>query len=515
MQIEINERFKEAFDLMENTDKHVLITGRAGTGKSTLLEYFRSKTKKNIVVLAPTGVAAVNVKGVTIHSFFKFKPDIALNKIKKERDNRIYKSLDAIVIDEISMVRADLLDCIDRFMRLNGKDEEKPFGGVQMIFFGDLYQLPPVVKADERLIFKQHYKSSYFFDSKVFEKIRIEFVELEKIYRQKDEKFIRLLNAIRNNSFTDKDIEEINKRVIEDFKEDPNDFYIRLTSTKKLAEEINERNLSMLKGRLYEYSGIIKGQFHESYLPVEKELKLKIGAQVMLVNNDSLGRWVNGSIGKIASIERNEEENDLINIELSDGKEFGVYPYTWNIYEATLDEATGSIDYKPIGSFTQYPIKLAWAITIHKSQGKTFDKVIIDFGKGAFAHGQVYVALSRCTSLEGIVLKRPIRREDIIVDWRIAKFLARLQYKIAEERLPQEEKVKILQQAIKEGKHLKIVYLKENDVKSERLIKPLKVSEMSYMNKRYLGLLAYCYKSNKVRTFRVDRIINIDDSDED
>ncbi len=510
MEIEINEKFKEALELMENTNKHVLITGRAGTGKSTLLDYFRNHTKKNIVVLAPTGVAAVNVKGVTIHSFFRFKPDIALSKVKKEKDSRIYKSLDAIVIDEISMVRADLLDCIDKFMRLNGREEEKPFGGVQMIFFGDLYQLPPVVKANERLIFKQHYKSSYFFDAKVFEKIKIEFIELEKIYRQKDEKFIRLLNAIRNNSFTDEDVDEINKRVIKDFKEDPNDFYIRLTSTKKLAEEINERNLSMLKGKLYEYHGIIKGQFSESYLPVERELRLKIGAQVMLVNNDSLGRWVNGSIGRITSIERDDERNDLINIELSDGKEFGVLPYTWNIYDVVFDEATESIDYKTIGSFTQYPIRLAWAITIHKSQGKTFDKVIIDIGKGAFAHGQVYVALSRCRSLDGIVLTKPIRREDIIFDYRVAKFLTNLQYKMAEERLPQEKKMKMLQQAIRDGKQVKIVYLKENDVKSERVVKPLKVGEMSYMNKKYLGLLAYCYKSKEVKTFRVDRIIRME-----
>jgi ATP-dependent exoDNAse (exonuclease V) alpha subunit len=510
MQIEINEKFKEALDLMENTNRHVLITGRAGTGKSTLLDYFRNSTKKNIVVLAPTGVAAINVKGVTIHSFFKFKPDISLSKIKKERDTRMYKSLDAILIDEISMVRADLLDCIDKFMRINGREADKPFGGVQMIFFGDLYQLPPVVKANERLIFRQHYRSSYFFDSKVFQKLQLEFIELEKIYRQKDEKFIKILNAIRNNSVTDKDIDEINKRVIKDFQEDPNDFYIRLTPTKKLAEEINERNLSMLKGKLYEYTGIIKGQFSENYLPIEKELKFKVGAQVMLINNDSLGRWVNGSIGRITSIETSDDGNDLINIELSNKKEFGVTPYTWNIYDVFFDESSETINYKSIGSFIQYPIKLAWAITIHKSQGKTFDKVIIDIGRGAFAHGQVYVALSRCTSLEGIVLKKPIRREDIIVDWRIAKFLTELQYKIADQKLPLEEKVKMLQRAIKEGKQLKIVYLKQNDIKSERVIKPLKVGEMSFMGKKYLGLLAYCSSTHDVRTFRVDRIVNIE-----
>jgi hypothetical protein len=266
----------------------------------------------------------------------------------------------------------------------------------------------------------------------------------------------------------------------------------------------------MLKGKLYEYTGIIKGQFSENYLPIEKELKFKVGAQVMLINNDSLGRWVNGSIGRITSIETSDDGNDLINIELSNKKEFGVTPYTWNIYDVFFDESSETIDYKSIGSFIQYPIKLAWAITIHKSQGKTFDKVIIDIGRGAFAHGQVYVALSRCTSLEGIVLKKPIRREDIIIDWRIAKFLTELQYKIADQKLPLEEKVEMLQRAIKEGKQLKIVYLKQNDIKSERVIKPLKVGEMSFMGKKYLGLLAYCSSTHDVRTFRVDRIVNIE-----
>ncbi|MFH8080340.1 MAG: DEAD/DEAH box helicase [Candidatus Aenigmatarchaeota archaeon] len=427
--IEINEKFKEAIEIMENTDRHVLITGRAGTGKSTLLNYFRKITKKNIVVLAPTGVAAINVNGVTIHSFFKFKPDISLTKVSKVKDNRIYKKLDAIVIDEISMVRADLLDCIDKFMRLNGKDKDKPFGGTQMIFLGDLYQLPPVVKRNEIKIFEKHYKSFYFFDAKVFEKIQIDFVELEKIYRQKDKEFIRILNAIRDNCLTDQDLAKINSRVIRDFREDPKDFYIRLTSTKKLADEINEKNLEMLKGKLYEYIGIVKGDFPENYLPIEKNLKLKIGSQVMLLNNDNLGRWINGSLGRVVEVIKKDDENDLIKVELFDGKTFEVSPYTWNIYEAFFDETNECIDYKVIGSFIQYPMKLAWAITIHKSQGKTFDKVIIDVGRGAFAPGQIYVALSRCKSLDGIVLKKPIRKSDIIVDWRISHFLSKLKSK--------------------------------------------------------------------------------------
>ncbi|MCX8179421.1 MAG: DEAD/DEAH box helicase [Candidatus Aenigmarchaeota archaeon] len=441
MKIDLNEKFKQALDLMENTTKHILVTGKAGTGKSTLLNYFRNHTKKNIVVLAPTGVAAVNVKGVTIHSFFKFKPDISVNKISKVKNDKIYKVLDAIIIDEISMVRADLMDCIDKFMRLNGKDQNKPFGGVQMIFFGDLYQLPPVVRRKEREIFLKNYKSSYFFDSKVFEKIELEFVELEKVYRQKNEDFIKILNSIRNNCFTEEVIKKINSRLLPDFEEDPNEFYITLTSTKKSADQINEKNLSLLKGKLFEYIGIIKGEFPESYLPVEKNLKIKIGAQVMMLNNDGYGRWINGSIGKIVDIIKRESENDIIMVELSDGKIYEITPYTWDIYEAYFDEHKQSIEYQTVGSFTQYPMKLAWAITIHKSQGKTFDKVIIDIGKGAFAHGQTYVALSRCTSLEGIVLKRPISKKDIIVDQKITEFLTKLKYSISERRLTLESKI--------------------------------------------------------------------------
>ena len=250
--IEINEQFHRALEIMEDTSKNVFITGRAGTGKSTLLEYFRSFTSKKVAVLAPTGVAAVNVKGQTIHSFFKFKPDVTVEKIKKLRKDdkaSVYKKLDAIVIDEVSMVRADLLDCVDTFLRLNGPDKTDPFGGIQMIFVGDLYQLPPVVKGEERAIFSSLYDTPYFFSAHVFTKLKMEFVELEKVYRQHDEHFISLLNAIRNNSITEESLELLNRRYIPEYEPDPDDFFVYLTTTNDLAERINSRQLEKLQER--------------------------------------------------------------------------------------------------------------------------------------------------------------------------------------------------------------------------------------------------------------------------
>ena len=245
--IEINDQFKRALDLLENTSKNILITGRAGTGKSTLLDYFVNNTKKDVVVLAPTGVAAVNVQGQTIHSFFGFKPGITIDKVKKAygQNSELYKAVDIIIIDEVSMVRADLLDCVDKFLRLNGKDKNKPFGGVQMAFIGDLYQLPPVVKSGEREVFKTHYKSPYFFDAYIFKKFKVEFVELEKIYRQTDEEFINLLNAVRNKSVTEDDLKKINKRLDPGFESSSDEFYINLTTTNKLSDEINSKGLGV------------------------------------------------------------------------------------------------------------------------------------------------------------------------------------------------------------------------------------------------------------------------------
>lgn len=507
--IEINEQFKRALDLMENTDKNVFITGRAGTGKSTLLEYFRNKTKKRIVVLAPTGVSALNVKGQTIHSFFKFKPDITpsfVKKIKTKKEDNIYQNIDTIVIDEISMVRADLLDCVDRFLRLNGPNSKKPFGGIEMIFIGDLYQLPPVVTGSEKEAFSSLYKTPYFYSAKVFESFDMEFIELEKVYRQHDPSFIELLNSIRNKTITEEQIELLNQRCIPDFEPSPHDFYVYLVTTNEHAERVNNRQLQKLRGRTYTFHGSIEGEFGKEYLPTSIDLKLKVGAQIMMVNNDSYGRWVNGSIGRVIDVIQIEGEK-LIVAELTDGSIVEILPHTWEIFRFFVEN--GELKSEVIGTFTQYPLILAWAVTIHKSQGKTFDKVVIDIGRGTFAHGQVYVALSRCTTLEGIVLKKPISRKHIWMDWKIVDFLTKYQYKKADEKLPFEEKIKIIEHAIKNRKTLEIVYLKPNDEKSKRLIIPQFLGEMEYQGKKYLGLRAFCKKRNGERNFRVDRILEI------
>ncbi|MGD0728897.1 MAG: DEAD/DEAH box helicase [Candidatus Micrarchaeaceae archaeon] len=420
--IELNGNFRMALKLLENTSQNVFITGKAGTGKSTLLEYFRSITEKNIAVLAPTGVAALNVKGQTIHSFFHFKPDITPDTVKRAYNASIYKALDTIIIDEISMVRADLLDCIDRFMRLSGRDSTLPFGGVQMIFIGDLYQLSPVVTEAEQEIFNGPYKSQYFFDSYSFNELKFEFVELTKHYRQKDKAFIELLNAIRNNSATDAHLNDLNRRFNPSFFPKDSDMYITLTTTNKLADIINDINLSKIPRISCTYAASITGEFNKNFLPADENLVLKEGAQVMLLNNDINKRWVNGSIGKVIRMEEEDLDGSIV-IRLIDGSEVHVEPYTWELFKFSYDNITKRLSSNKMGSFRQYPMMLSWAVTIHKSQGKTFDHVVIDIGSGTFAHGQLYVALSRCTTLDGIVLKKRVEKRHILTDVRIVNFL--------------------------------------------------------------------------------------------
>ncbi len=513
-QIELNPEFKKAFELMENSDKNVFVTGKAGTGKSTLLKYFRENTEKNVVVLAPTGVAALNVEGQTIHSFFNFNIDITPTKVKKADEIRaeLYKNVDAIVIDEVSMVRSDLMDCVDKFLRLNRKDKKQPFGGVQMIFIGDLYQLPPVVKSGEKEAFQTQYASQYFFDSNAWKNIAVEFIELEKIYRQKDDKFIQLLNAVRNNSVTDVQINQLNKRLNPNFSPPPGDFCISLTTTNQMASEENNRQLAKTPGKALTFLGKVKGKFEQKDLPTEVELNVKKGAQVMLLNNDASGRWVNGTVGKIVDIQKSgddEDDVDIVNVLTSDGRKVSVTPHTWKMYQTVYNKESKALDSHTIGSFTQYPLRLAWAVTIHKSQGKTFDNVAIDIGNGTFTHGQVYVALSRCTSLDGLVLKKPILKKNIWMDWKIVKFLTNFQYQRSEEECSLEKKMEIIQTAIANKSSLDMVYLKGSDEKSKRTVKPLEVGEMQYMNKTYTGMRAYCYKRQDERTFRVDRILEL------
>jgi len=507
--IELNEQFKSAFNLLENTKKNVLVAGRAGTGKSTFLDYFVNHTKKEVVVLAPTGVAAINVKGQTIHSFFGFKPTITLDKVKKVFwQNQIYKVIDMIIIDEASMVRADLLDCVDKFLRLNGKDKDAPFGGIQMAFIGDLYQLPPVVQGEEKEIFKTYYKSPYFFDAHVFEECNIEFIELEKIYRQTDEKFINLLNAIRNRSVTDKDLQEINKCLNPLFEPPSNEFYIYLTTTNKLSDDINNKRLEDLPATLFAFNGKIRGDFDKSHLPTQETLRLKVGSQIMLVNNDENQRWVNGTVGEIIAIEKSTEKS-AIRVKLADKNIVEVKRHKWDVSKMGFNTATRKLESKIIGSFVQYPLRLAWAVTIHKGQGKTFDKIIVDLGRGAFTYGQVYVALSRCTSLQGIVLKRPIEKKHIWLDWRVVKFLTQVQYSLSEKKLSLDQKIDLIKRAIKLKANLNMIYLKSNDQKSKRVITPNKIGKMNYKGKEYLGVEGYCFKRRADRVFRVDRILEI------
>ncbi len=508
--IDLNPEFLRALELMEETDRHVFVTGRAGTGKSTLLAYFRHRTSKPVVVLAPTGVAAVNVGGQTIHSFFGFRPDVTPAAIEKRvRDDKrnLYRKLKTILIDEVSMVRADLLDCVDRFLRLNGPDGKLPFGGVQMILIGDLYQLPPVVGGHAREIFRTHYKTPYFFSARAFDGLDIAFVELEKIYRQQDGEFVRLLNAIRNRTVTDGDLVLFNRRHLPDFAPPPGDFYIHLTSTNELADGINEEQLARLPGRARRFKGLLEGEFGREYLPTALELRLKKGAQIMMLNNDGYGRWINGTIGRVKAFKKDEEGETLIRATLDNGESVEIAPYTWEIYRFFLKE--GELASEAVGSFTQYPVRLAFAVTIHKSQGKTFEKAVIDVGRGTFAHGQMYVALSRCTTLEGIVLKQPLRKSHILMDWQVVKFLTRFQYDQADRQCSREEKVRMIAAAIQGKRNLEIVYLKAKDEKSRRTIRPLAMGEMEYKGHPFTGLTAFCLARREERVFNVDRILEV------
>jgi ATP-dependent exoDNAse (exonuclease V) alpha subunit len=542
--IEINPGFRRALDIMEGTDRHVFITGKAGTGKSTLLELWRSQTLKRIAVLAPTGVAALNVRGQTVHSFFGFKPDItpdAIRKLPKARGAAadraaLYRNLDAIIIDEVSMVRADLMDCVEKFLRLNGPRPKEWFGGLQMIFIGDLYQLPPVVTGREKSLFAAdpspfrrfpqaacaaspsglaaptaRYESPYFFSAKIFGELTfdMEFLELEKVYRQTDPAFINLLNAIRNRSVDEDQIAHLNSRLQPSFSPPDAEFTITLTSTNDLAAARNREKLAALPGHARRYEGDIIGEFERSSLPTEEALELKPGAQVMLLVNDRKGRFVNGTIGRVAKIRKVPDADDIVSVDLPDGERVDLSPNTWELYRFRYEAESDRIESESVGSFTQYPLRLAWAVTIHKSQGKTFDRVVIDIGRGAFAHGQVYVALSRCTSFEGIVLKTPIRKSHIWMDWRIIRFLTRFQYKKAEDALPAADKRALILEAIRAGRELEIVYLKPDDTKTRRRIRPESVEMMEYHGKTFEGVRAYCHKRGECRTFRLDRMLEV------
>lgn len=461
----------------------------------------------------------MNVRGETIHSFFGFLPDVTLQKVKKireaEEEKNLYKKLEVIVIDEISMVRADLLDCVDRFLRLNGPDRNLAFGGVQMVFIGDLYQLPPVVGREERDLFVSHYESPYFFSSPAFEESDMIFIELEKIYRQKDAHFIRLLNSIRNRSCTASDLAQLNERFMPEFQPEQDDFYISLTSTNELADRINRQQIGSLHGKSWNSKARIIGDIRKDSFPAPIDLELKVGAQVMLLNNDSAGRWVNGTIGKVTGFETGKED-DAVLVELGNSKTVKIVRNTWEVFRFALEDSKIVSDV--VGVFTQYPLRLAFAITIHKSQGKTFEKVIIDIGRGTFAHGQMYVALSRCTSMEGLVLRQKIQPAHVRLDYAVVKFLTRYQYDQAKQSLSLDDRIALIEGAIEYGKTLRMVYLKGKDEKSERMVRPVFLGQMEYVRKPYLGMEAYCLLRKEARVFNVERILEleaIEDGDEE
>ncbi|VAV85522.1 DNA repair and recombination protein, putative helicase, partial [hydrothermal vent metagenome] len=426
-----NPELELAQNFVEKTDRNVFLTGKAGTGKTTFLHSIKEYSLKRLVVVAPTGVAAINAKGVTIHSFFQMAfgpilPDGAgtrntegsfQRKFNKTKIN-IIRSLDLLIIDEISMVRADLLDGIDQVLR-RYKDRTKVFGGVQVLMIGDLQQLSPVVKDNEWELLKTYYTTPYFFSSKVFQQCNAISIELKHIYRQDNEKFIAILNEIRNNKLTENSANDLNERYLPDFIPSKDDGYITLTTHNNRANEMNNLELQKIDHKSYFYTANVDGKFPEYSFPTHERLELKVGAQVMFVKNDSTPekRYFNGKIGEIIQLSKEE-----IIVRCQDD-EFDIVttPEVWENVSYSINQETKEISEHVAGSFSQMPLRLAWAITIHKSQGLTFEKAIID-AKASFAHGQTYVALSRCRTLEGIVLKSPINANNIISDTRVTSF---------------------------------------------------------------------------------------------
>lgn len=431
---QFSDEAKRAIDLIQQKDKNVFITGKAGTGKSTLLEYIRMIPGHKMIVLAPTGIAAIHVKGETIHSFFKLKPGYELEEAKNMRMDskraKAYQAIQTILIDEISMVRADILDAIHVFLQ-RARKSDLAFGGVQMIFFGDLFQLPPVVTKEDKEAFYKNYTSPYFFSANVFrpqnlftEAFQMEKVELTKIYRQKDEKFIHILNAIRENTASQEDLDFLNQRSNPYYTAPKHLSCIHLMATNAKANSMNYDKLSEIANAPISFKANKNGKIG-NLQPNDATITVKVAAQVMFINNDFKKRWVNGTIGKVVSHKKVFDEEigkqvDALEVLLENDKTVEVRPHTWELSKYSFKE--GKFMREQIGHFTQIPLKLAWAITIHKSQGKTFDNVVIDLGWGSFAHGQTYVALSRCTSLEGLVLKQDLRKSDIIVDEAVRNF---------------------------------------------------------------------------------------------